>query len=125
MIKRNLLVREIQREVVAPFAQPVDVGHAFREVDLRNARAGIAEAQSAELNGSVGRQVHRTAVFKFDLRTAAVAGAKLGALRDRQVDKSILESQASVLVDLNRSLNIAQAYDTRLRTCESGQRDQN
>src|SRR6516164_1135561 len=100
-VEHDLLVREVEGQVV--FTDPVDVSHALDEVHLGDTLAGIAEAEGAELHGGVRSQAHRTAVFKLDLGLSGVTGAQLRSLSDGQVDKSVLEAQACVLVDLNRA----------------------
>ena len=62
----------------------------------------------------VGSESHRAAVFKFNFGAAADACADLCALRDREIKEGSLESLTVVLVDLDGTLNIAEADNARL-----------
>ena len=120
VVERNFLAGEIESDLV--LAEPVDVGHALDEVDDRDALAGIAEAKRAEFDRRVRSEAQRAAIFELDLGASAIMRPHLRPLRNGEVEKRAFEAHASVLVDLNRTLYIAQAHDARLRTGHCGQR---
>src|SRR5215472_1152164 len=112
-IEGDLFAREIEGKIV--FAEPVDVGHALDEIDLRDSLPGISQAQLAEFHGRVRSETHGTAVFKLHLGSARRTGFEMNALSNRQVDKSVFESESGVFVDLNRALDVAQSNNAGLR----------
>ena len=111
---------KIQAEII--FAQPVHVGHALDKVDLRNALAGLAQCELAELDRGIGRDPQRAAVLEFNLGAGVIPRAYLGALSDRQVDKGVFIAGAGVLIDLDGSMDVAKPDNPGLRFGQSGQR---
>jgi len=120
--KRHRLARKIQSEVVTALAEPVDISHAFDEIDHRDTLAGIIQAQGAEFYLAVGSETERAAILKLNLGAAIVARLYLHALCDGKIEESALKSHARVFVDLHRTLNVTQANNASLRISHSGQR---
>lgn len=50
MTQDDFLAGEVERKLITVFRQPVDVGHAFHQVDLGNVRTRIGVAQGAEFD---------------------------------------------------------------------------
>ena len=117
MIEGDALAREVQVQII--FAQPIDIGHALHQIHLRHALAGIGEAQLAELDRGVRGQAKRAAILELNLGAAIGAGVQLGALGDRKVGESAFKTNPRVLVDLHRSLNVAEPDNAGLRIGQS------
>ena len=92
------------------------------ELHHGDAFSRVAEAESAEHDRGVRGKAKRAAIFKFDFGASAIVRFDLSTLRDGQVDERVFEAEAGILIDLNRTLNVAQAYDAGLRIGQGRQR---
>jgi hypothetical protein len=120
VVQVDRAVAYVNHEVVALSEVDIEVGGTFADFQFRVFAAGIAQGEPGELDAGIGCQMDGAAILEFDLYASVILRGDARALQDRQILQRHLEAVAGPAVNLNISLNVAQADDPRLGICKQG-----